>query len=614
MGGASLDLTNGETATPSFRSPGDSTKLTFKLTVTDNKEAIASDTVVVTVKKITPKTLTISKNGNGKVTSSPEGIDCGNNCSTSFIAGTKVTLTATPDADSVFSSWRGGGCSGSGTCKVTMNTDQSVTAKFTLKPTFALKVTKTGTGKGSVVSNPAGINCEPTTSTCTYNFDRGKPVTLTATPDANSVFDGWSGSLCKGTGVCKVTMITAKSVSAKFTLKPTLALTVKKTGNGAGSLSSDPQGINCGNTCNYNFASGTQVTLNATADSGSVFTSWDIDCVGSGGCIVPMNSAKTVSANFDTLPTFSVTVTKAGNGTITSAPAGISCGATCSASFVSATSVTLTAKPDTGYSFTGWSNGCTGTVTTCTVNVTQALQIDAVFTKKPPFISKLNDTGIATCATYNEVGLACPQSNYPRQDAELGRDATLNDNSDGQAGFSFTKISSTGTELAASDTNWSCVQDNVTGLMWEVKTDDGGLHDKDWTYSWYDSNNARNGGTAGRQNGSGNCSGSQCDTADFVAIVNAVGWCGANDWRTPTKEELRSITSYNRIAPAIDVNYFPNTPANGEYASASSFANDSTFAWISYLNTGQISPFSKISNVGGGFYNSFSVRLVRDGQ
>jgi hypothetical protein len=186
-----------------------------------------------------------------------------------------------------------------------MNTNKSVSAKFTLKPT--LKVTKTG--NGNVISSPAGIDCG---ITCTYNFIKDTPVTLTATPDANSTFAGWSGAGCSGLKNCKVTMNAAKSVSAKFTLKPTLALTVKKTGNGTGSLSSNPQGINCGNTCNYNFASGTEVTLNATADSGSVFTSWDGDCVGSGGCTVPMNGIKTVSANFDTLPTFSVTVTKTG--------------------------------------------------------------------------------------------------------------------------------------------------------------------------------------------------------------------------------------------------------------------------------------------------------------
>ena len=94
----------------------------------------------------------------------------------------------------------------------------------------------------------------------------------------------------------------------------------------------------------------------------------------------------------------------------------------------------------------------------------------------------LNDTAITTCSDGANNRLSCPRSDYPGQDAEYGRDANsaTNSDSDGHAGFSFVKIGSTGQPLAiqngtwsnsgseAAGTKWSCVQDNVTKLVWEV--------------------------------------------------------------------------------------------------------------------------------------------------
>ena len=68
--------------------------------------------------------------GTGSVTSSPAGISCGATCSHSFATGTSVTLQATHAAGSKFAGWSGGGCSGTGTCQVTLNDETSVTATF----------------------------------------------------------------------------------------------------------------------------------------------------------------------------------------------------------------------------------------------------------------------------------------------------------------------------------------------------------------------------------------------------------------------------------------------------------------------------------------------------
>ena len=81
-----------------------------------------------------PVTLSVTRTGNGTVSSAPAGISCGATCSAMFTAGTSVTLTATPAAGSVFSGWSGGGCSGTGACTLTMATATTVSAAFAPAP------------------------------------------------------------------------------------------------------------------------------------------------------------------------------------------------------------------------------------------------------------------------------------------------------------------------------------------------------------------------------------------------------------------------------------------------------------------------------------------------
>jgi hypothetical protein len=93
----------------------------------------------------------------------------------------------------------------------------------------------------------------------------------------------------------------------------------------------------------------------------------------------------TISSNPLPLGTSSITytlaVTKAGTGSgnVTSSPASIDCGSTCSSDFDENISVTLTASPDAGSSFTGWSGDCTGTNTTCTLTMDAAKNVTATF-------------------------------------------------------------------------------------------------------------------------------------------------------------------------------------------------------------------------------------------
>ncbi len=182
----------------------------------------------------------------------------------------------------------------------------------------------------------------------------------------------------------------------------------------------------------------------------------------------------------------------------------------------------------------------------------------------------LNDTGADWCGTDKAIKLDCPQPAFPSQDAEFGRDTLakagkLKKSGAGQAGFDFTKLNGKGTSIPADAKQWRCVLDNVTGLMWEVKATDGGLQDKNHTYTWFSNNPRINGGTPGAENG-GVCKGSRCDTEGFIKALNKQGLCGHKGWRLPLMEELRSIVNYGRAFPAIDTDYFPNTQSKRYWA------------------------------------------------
>ncbi|MDA0178915.1 hypothetical protein OJ997_01310 [Solirubrobacter phytolaccae] len=152
--------------------------------------------------------------GYGRVTS-PAGVDCDSVCDYAKADGTTLTLTATADPGSRFAGWSGGGCTGTGTCTVTLTADTTVVAAFNL--THTLTVAKAGTGVGTVVSAAPGITCG---TTCSAVYDEGTSVTLTATPAAGSTFAGWSGGGCSGTRPCTTRVDDSDTVTATFTVDP----------------------------------------------------------------------------------------------------------------------------------------------------------------------------------------------------------------------------------------------------------------------------------------------------------------------------------------------------------------------------------------------------------
>ncbi|MBU4151377.1 MAG: DUF1566 domain-containing protein [Proteobacteria bacterium] len=155
------------------------------------------------------------------------------------------------------------------------------------------------------------------------------------------------------------------------------------------------------------------------------------------------------------------------------------------------------------------------------------------------------DTGQTQC--YGESGAItpCPQAG----EAFYGQDALYRINEQ-----SYTKLGVNDVTLPATATfatGWVATRDNVTGLVWAIKSDDGGLHDKDNTYTWCNASQAANVTIPG-------VCGNGTDTKAFLQAVNTAKYAGHADWRLPTPQELQSLVHYGKYSPAIDSVFFAN--------------------------------------------------------
>jgi hypothetical protein len=352
-----------------------------------------------------PVSLTMMKSGNGSgtVTSSPAGVDCGSDCIAAYAPGTTVTLTATPDGGTNFIGWTGGGCTGTGTCVVTVTADTSIEAAFA-KQQFTVTVTPNGDGAGTVTSTPIGIDCG---STCDANFDIGTQVTLMPAPAAGMTFVGWTGGGCTGTGPCIVTVTANTTMQASFAHDDSLVVT--RAGNGTGTVTSSDGTISCGTNCSYQYPRNSIVTLIATAGAHSNFAGWSGGgCTGTGACVVTMSAATNVTATF-TLQTFTLTTARAGNGggVVRSVDNNINCDANCSFIYSYGTMVTLNATANIGSTFSGWSGGgCSGTGA-CVVTITAVVAVTATFTLNPYTLQVNKSGGGEGTVTSNVGGINC---------------------------------------------------------------------------------------------------------------------------------------------------------------------------------------------------------------
>jgi uncharacterized repeat protein (TIGR02543 family) len=161
--------------------------------------------------------------GPGRVFSTPHGIACPGQCVHKFGRGDTVWLSPAPIGTNVFVGW-GGACSGTGVCKVTAGTSAlSVIANFA--PTFALTVVPVA--PGSVLITPPGSTCAAS-QVCTQRYAWHTNVTLTAQAPPGYVFTGWSGACSGTTPTCTVTMDADQTVTAVFSIQPTVGLGVER--------------------------------------------------------------------------------------------------------------------------------------------------------------------------------------------------------------------------------------------------------------------------------------------------------------------------------------------------------------------------------------------------
>lgn len=203
----------------------------------------------------------------------------------------------------------------------------------------------------------------------------------------------------------------------------------------------------------------------------------------------------------------------------------------------------------------------------------------------------------------------------------------------------FVKIANDGSELPGSAVlgpnakDWACTKDTETGLIWEVKTEDGGLRDWHWRFLSYDPKYATDdvysgdpyvnwgltsygkdgtwGGITGPSKGSPcNYVLSQCNTDSYAKTVNQLGLCGLKNWIVPSKDNLEKISCQRGKTSCSTYGFFENT--NYQYY----------YHWSSSIFDNSLPPLTEMWYVDiyyshiGHFYRSSAnyVRLVNDGK
>jgi alpha-tubulin suppressor-like RCC1 family protein len=214
------------------------------------------------------------------------------------------------------------------------------------------------------------------------------------TSNASVATVGASGLLTgvgRGTATITATDAFGNTGSTTVTVRQILTLATIKQGDGAGTVTSNPAGINCGTACSAQFPSDSPVVLTAGPAPNSLFTGWTgCDSVSGTTCTVSMTSTTTVTAIF-VLKRFTLTVsdTGIGHGTVTSQPSGINCSSSgspgCRSDFVAGTAVTLTATPAMLSIFNGWTGCDASSGNTCTVSMGANKAVSADFIGVPLF-------------------------------------------------------------------------------------------------------------------------------------------------------------------------------------------------------------------------------------
>ncbi|MCF6283864.1 MAG: hypothetical protein L3K26_01550 [Candidatus Hydrogenedentes bacterium] len=325
---------------------------TGDLTTTTATDTITMDKAKSVTAVFIQVELTVNKTGEGDVTASPGGGMQTPTFSEKYAPGTSVTITAHPAPGWGFKEWTGALISTSASDTIVVDEDASVTAVF---EQVTLSVSKTGEGQVTATP-PGGLQTPPFSE----KYARGTSVTLTATPATGWGFKEWTGDLVSTLASDTIVVDVDKSVTAVFVQA---TLSVSKTGEGQ--VTATPPGGPQTPPFSEQYAPGTSVTLTAVPATGWGFKEWtgDLNSTSASDTIV-VDVDKSVTAVFEQK---SLTVTKTGEGQVTTSPYGSTNTPTFTKDYAPGTSVTLTAVPAAGWFFKEWFGDVAGTLSGTTV-------------------------------------------------------------------------------------------------------------------------------------------------------------------------------------------------------------------------------------------------------
>ncbi|MEJ8568681.1 InlB B-repeat-containing protein [Elongatibacter sediminis] len=258
--------------------------------------------------------LTVDRQGGasvfGQIVSTPVGIDCPSDCSETWAVNGEITLTAfvTDPERYYFAGWSGGGCTGTGTCVVTMDTAKSVTALFEhkVKITVQNQINAGPAAFGTVTSDPAGLSCT-TGQVCELYVLPGTEIVLEAAGDAGSGLSYWQNCPDSSGTTCTVVMDANKSVIAWFSERHALTVSLAGTGTGRAFNSNTGFGpdegvsLDCPTTCSLDYEHGNGARVDVSADAASGFVRFEGDCTGTNpaSCSLTMDGPRNVTVIFD---------------------------------------------------------------------------------------------------------------------------------------------------------------------------------------------------------------------------------------------------------------------------------------------------------------------------
>jgi len=355
-------------------------------------------------------------------------------CYMSLEVGTFVSVEAVPHNNNSFTGWRGGPCAGKATnpcdflaisneaydylyiAEFTENSNSSNKdlALYLAQRESLFKSTGLGAGTLTAVVDGQEYKCKKPPSEeiniCRWSFSTASNITINAAPENGSVFGGWyyAPSSCNdSSGNCVFNLNENTPIIPIFHKKTStstypLELSVLGAGSIYGPIPSQDGSFNPASefligsenaggssTKILDYQSNGQVLLTPKPKEGWRFEHWNGACSGSGSCSVNMNAAQWVTATFTKESTeadvfYKLSAEWTGLGTIkitSNIDDALSCVAVnrdCSKFYKENTRVTLTATPEDGWEFSGWSGACTG-MSDCTVTMNAAKSVVALF-------------------------------------------------------------------------------------------------------------------------------------------------------------------------------------------------------------------------------------------